>query len=99
MTERTIELYLTNSQYKKMDSNQPFQVTYQQLNGNRPADHHVEIHLEKKDLTKLQRNMRNKKGFRFSPKNVLASGLLSSALSIGKQALQNKTLRKHYKRD
>jgi len=69
-----------NSQYKKMDSGQPFQVTYQQLNGNRLADHHVEIHLEKKDFTKLQRNMRNKKGFRFSPKKCFRFGVIKQCV-------------------
>ena len=49
----TIELYLTNAQHKKFSSQKPFQVTYQQLNGNKPADHHVEIVLEKKEMTKL----------------------------------------------
>lgn len=92
MREHTIELYLTNSQFKKMDSNQPFQVSYQQLNGNKPADHHVEIHLEKKEFTKIQRNIRNKKGFRSSSKNIIGTGLFSTALSLGKQALASKTV-------
>jgi len=49
-----------------MDNQKPIQVSFQQLNGNKPADHHVQIYLDKKELTKLQRSLR-KKGFRFGP--------------------------------
>ena len=46
MSEHTIDLYLTNAQFKKMDNQKPFQVSFQQLNGNKPADHHVQIYLD-----------------------------------------------------
>jgi hypothetical protein len=90
MSEHTIDLYLTNAQFKKMDNQKPFQVSFQQLNGNKPADHHVSISLEKKDYTKLQRNMRNKKGFRFSPQRITGHGLFDTGLSLLKKAASSK---------
>jgi hypothetical protein len=85
----TIELYLTRAQYKKLEQHKPFQVTYQQLNSDRAADHHVEIQLDKKEMTKLNRNLRNGKGFRFNPTKIIGSGLFSSALNFGKKLASN----------
>ena len=90
MSEHTIDLYLTNAQFKKMDNQKPFQVSFQQLNGNKPADHHVQIYLDKKEHTKLQRNLRSKKGFRFGPQKILGHGLFDSGLSLLKKAASNK---------
>jgi hypothetical protein len=88
----TIELFLTNAQYKKLENHQPFQVSYQQLNQDRPADHHVEIELPKPELTKLNRNLRNGKGFRFNPNKIIGGGLLSSGLSLLKTAAKSKAV-------
>ena len=82
MSEHTVELYLTNPQFKKMDSDKPFQVSFQQLNGNKPANHHVKFVLNKKEYTKLQRNIRNGKGFRFSPHKMNGNGFLDTGLSF-----------------
>jgi hypothetical protein len=90
MSEHTIDLYLTNAQFKKMDNQKPFQVSFQQLNGNKPADHHVQIYLDKKEHTKLQRNLRSKKGFRFGPQRILGHGLFDTGLSLLKKAASNK---------
>ena len=86
----TVDLYLTTAQFKKLESQKPFQVTYQQLNGDRPADHRVEIQLEKKEMTKLNRNIRNLKGFRFNPNKIIGSGLFNSGLSLLKKAASSK---------
>jgi len=89
-TNNTVDLYLTTAQFKKLESQKPFQVTYQQLNGDKPADHRVEIQLEKKEMTKLNRNIRNQKGFRFNPSKIIGSGLFSNALNIGKKIASSK---------
>jgi hypothetical protein len=86
---KTIELYLTTAQFKKLESHKPFQVSFQQLNQNKPADHHVEIELPKPELTKLNRNLRNGKGFRFNPNKIIGSGLFSSGLSLLKTAAKS----------
>ena len=90
MSANTVDLYLTTAQFKKMESQKPFQVTFQQLNGDRPADHRVQIELEKKEMTKLNRNIRNQKGFRFNPTKIIGSGLFSQALNIGRKIASSK---------
>jgi hypothetical protein len=90
MSANTIDLYLTTAQFKKMESQKPFQVTFQQLNGDRPADHRVQIELEKKEMTKLNRNIRNQKGFRFNPTKIIGGGLFDTALNIGKKIASSK---------
>ena len=86
----TVDLYLTTAQFKKLESQKPFQVTYQQLNHNRPADHRVQIELTKPEMTKLNRNIRNQKGFRFNPNKIVGSGLFNSGLSLLKKAASSK---------
>ncbi len=92
-TPKPVSLFLTKVQYKKYANGEKFQVTYQQLNDDKQNDHHVELLLEKKEYTKLQRNLRQRKGFRFNPAKIVGgSGLFDSALALGKQALNNKTV-------
>ena len=90
MSANTVDLYLTTAQFNKMQSKRPFQVTHQQLNGDRPADHHVEIQLEKKELTRLNRNLRNGKGYRFNPNKIIGGGLFDTGLSLLKKAASSK---------
>jgi len=60
----TISLFLTSPQFRKFDGHKPFQVSYAQL--SRPhesnGNHHVEIHLPKKEHTRLLRAIKHQKG-------------------------------------
>ena len=89
MSNNTIDLYSTTAQLKK-ENHKPFQVTHQQLNSDRPADHHDEIELPKPEMTKLNRNLKNGKGFRFNPSKIIGLGLFSRALNIGKKIASSK---------
>jgi hypothetical protein len=59
--EHVVDLYVTNNQWKNIQDGKTFQVTFQQRNKNKPADHHIEVLLNKKTYTKLQRNIRKKR--------------------------------------
>jgi hypothetical protein len=94
-----VSLYLTKPQYSKFSTGKSFQVSYQQLNDpdHTHGDHHCEIHIPKKEYTKLQRNIRQQKGFRFKAEHILGGGLFDiikkvasnpMVQQIGKTALQ-----------
>ena len=74
-----IEVYLTPAQHKKLMMQQPFQLSAQQL---KAADKkvgkkfHVELHMPKHHHTKLMRNVRADKGFRFNKDNIAGGDLL-----------------------
>jgi len=43
MSEHTVDLYVTNNQMKIINDGKAFQATFQQFNGNKPSDHHIEF--------------------------------------------------------
>ena len=74
-----IEVYLTPAQHKKLMMQQPFQLSAQQLKAadkNIGKKFHVELHLPKHHHTKLMRNVRADKGFRFNKDNIAGGDLL-----------------------
>jgi hypothetical protein len=91
----SVRLWLTSAQMDKYQNKQPFQCTFQQLNNNKKAAHFVQLTLEKKEFTKLQRNRRNEKGFRFKPDKIIGGmihsgdGFFSSALGAAKSLAGN----------
>jgi len=56
----------------------PFQLSYQQLvhPDHHGGDHHVELTLTKSEHTKLMRNIRNEKGYRFKSEHIHGGSLL-----------------------
>ena len=74
-----VELVLTTAQLRKFQKHQPFQVKVEQLKNihtQTSAKHHVEIMLNKKHYGKLLRNVRQNKGFRFTPEIIQGGDIL-----------------------
>ena len=72
-----IVVFLNAPQFLKYRKSKPFQLSNTQLQADN-GKHKVDIHLDKKDYRKLLLSVKNKKGFRFSEKNVKGGSLWGS---------------------
>ena len=79
MTEESheINVYLTGPQFAKYRKGKSFQLSHSQLEADH-GKHKVDIHLGKKAYRKLLNAVKNKKGFRFTDKNIVGGSLWDS---------------------
>jgi hypothetical protein len=75
--KHTIEVFLNAPQFLKYRKGKSFQLSNAQLQSD-SGKHKVDIHLAKKDYRKLLLSIKNKKGFRFTEKNIKGGSLWGS---------------------
>jgi hypothetical protein len=94
-----IELYITQPQFKKFSNDKAFQASYQQINekSHSHGNHKVIIKLTKKGYSKLLRNIKNQKGYRFMPDQITGGSLLEK-LKNGVKSVGN-FAKKYIKKD
>ena len=79
-----LEVFLTTAQKRNFEQGKSFQLSHKQLE-TKTGKHHVEIHLSKAHHNKLLRNVKENKGFRFTPEIVLGGSFLKSLGNITKK--------------
>ena len=79
-----VEVFLTTTQKRNFEQGKSFQLSNKQLE-TKSGKHHVEIHLSGQHYHKLLRNVKENKGFRFTPEIVLGGSLLGSLGNIAKK--------------